>query len=305
MSTLWAVLLAVAAGASFAIGAYLQQDAASKRPEDESLSPKLLGKLATEKRWVGGIALDFLSYAFKAGALAFGPLLLVQPVLASNLIIAVPLSLRRHKLRIGAREWGGIALVAGGLVAAILFARPAQGQQLPSLLGWGVLFAGVAVVGAIVLAGGRRLRGTPRASAIAVAAAVLLATQGALLQATVMLFKGGIASAFTSWEPYAMAVASIGGLLLVQSAYQAGPLAASMPVIDVVNPLTAIAIGLALFGESIATGTLPLLGTLAGLGAMVAGIVVLDTSPTVHQAHRQEKTDQAETEEQESDEVAS
>lgn len=295
MSLLWASLLAVAAATTFALGAYLQQEVASKRPDDEALSLRLIGELATRGRWRAGIALDVVSFGFKALALAFGPLLVVQPVIVSNLLIAVPLSLRRHGLRMSRREWLGCALVAGGLAAVVLAARPGEGRALPSLLGWSVFFAVVAVAGAGALAVGRGLSGPRAAAAIAVAAALVLATQSGLMQATVVLFQRGPGAAFTSWEPYLLAVTSIGALVLVQSAYRAGPLAASMPVIHLVNPLTVVVIGIALYGESFATGTLPLIGAIGGLCTMVVGVVLLDTSPAVGRAHQREQKVKAQT----------
>jgi hypothetical protein len=49
-----------------------------------------------------------------------------------------------------------------------------------------------------------------------------------------------------------MGVVSLIALPLVQSAYQASPIAASTPVMDAANPIAGIAIGLALFDESVA-----------------------------------------------------
>lgn len=85
--------------------------------------------------------------------------------------------------------------------------------------------------------------------------------------------------------------ASIGGLLLIQSAFQAGPLAASMPVMDAVEPAVAIAAGVTLFGESVRTGW-PAGGVaLAGLLLLFAGIVLLDTSPLLKALYRRETAD--------------
>jgi uncharacterized membrane protein len=78
---------------------------------------------------------------------------------------------------------------------------------------------------------------------------------------------------------------SVGGLLLIQSAFQAGPLAASMPVIDSTEPAVAIAVGVALFGESLHLGRL--MGSLSVSGAVLTlvGIFLLDTSPTLRALH--------------------
>ncbi|RCW43232.1 hypothetical protein DFQ14_107121 [Halopolyspora algeriensis] len=292
------IIAALAAGACFAAGGVLQQREASTAPEGESLSPRLLLDLARDKVWLGGIAATAGSFLFKAIALAFGPLTLVQPLIVSELLFAVPVSVRRHRLRLGPREWSGIVAVGGGLILGIIAASPSRGDVLPPLSSWAAMLGAIVVLMAVSLLIGRRLSGPARASTFALAAVALLATQSALLAATVALFKQGIVTAFTAWQPYAMAVTSIVGLMLVQSAYQAGPLAASMPVMDTANPVISIAIGVLVFGESINTGVWHLAGAAGGLALLLTGIIVVDTSPLVHRVQQVEQQQQAETDEQ-------
>lgn len=290
------IIAALAAGACFAVGGVLQQREASTRPQRESLTPKLLADLARDKVWLGGIGATAGSFLFKSIALSFGALTLVQPLIVSELIFAVPISVRRHHLRLGRREWAGILSVGGGLAIGILSASPSQGNPLPPLPLWGAALGGVVLLMSASLAIGRRLHGPARATLYALGAVGILAAQSALLAATVALFKQGVLAGFTSWQPYAMAIASIAGLTLVQSAYQAGPLAASMPIMDTANPAISIAIGVAIFGESINTGVWHLAGTGLGLLLLLSGVVIVDTSPLVHRVQRVEDQQQRETE---------
>lgn len=283
------VVAGLAAGLCFALGGVLQQQEASRRPEDESLTPGLLLQLARRPVWLAGIGLAAASYGFKSLALAFGPLSVVQPLIAAEIIFAVPLSVRRHGRRLHAREWTAAGAVALGLAIGIYAAAPQTGDPLPPAGSWVLALGAVVVIAGTAVVVGRRLRGAPRASLFALAAAALLAAQGALLSATVAQFKGGVAAGFSSWEPYAMAVAAIAGTTLVQSAYQAGPLAASMPVMDAANPAIAVSLGVVLLGESVRTGLLPLLGTGVGIALLVGGIVALDTSPLVRRVQREEQ----------------
>ena len=100
--------------------------------------------------------------------------------------------------------------------------------------------------------------------------------------------RHSIGHTFLTWQPYALIVASFTGLFLVQNAYQAGPLAASMPVMDAVLPMVSIGLGVGLFGEHIRTTLFGLTGAAAGVVALVVGIVILDTSPVVRRQQRQE-----------------
>ncbi len=90
-----------------------------------------------------------------------------------------------------------------------------------------------------------------------------------------------------------MAAAAILGLLLVQSAYESGPLATSMPVVDAVDPSVAILFGVALFHEHIRTG-IWLVGIGVAIASLLGGIVLLDTSPVIQclqKAEHQRRTD--------------
>lgn len=283
-----AVIAALAAGASFAFAGLLQQHAASLKPSDESLSPKLLLSLAQEPVWLGGIALAVLSYAFQALALSFGPLTLVQPLIVSELIFALPVSARLHGLRLGRREWLAAAAVAIGLVVAVVSASPKEGDPMAPVGEWLVVLVGVGALVAFALLVGRRLGSTWRASSYALAGAATLGTQSAVFDATIALLRHDGFGMLANWQPYALIVLSIGGLLLVQSAYQAGPLAASLPVINGFEPAVAVVLGMTLFHEPISTGPLRYLGMGAGIVSVVTGIVLLDTSEVVKRVHEKE-----------------
>ncbi len=52
-----------------------------------------------------------------------------------------------------------------------------------------------------------------------------------------------------------------------------------MPVIDATEPAVAVTVGVAVFGETVRTGTLSLTLAAVGVAVLLAGIVLLDTSP--------------------------
>lgn len=294
-STVIAAVAALAAGAALAATGVLQQRVASTRPEREQLSPRILVSLARSPMWLAGIGIAVLSYAFQAVALAFGPLALVQPLIVSELIFAIPVSVRLRGIKLRRREWAGIAAVVVGLVVGIAAAYPHGGNPLPPLTSWGIALGAVVVVAALSVGIGRQMEGPVQASLYALAGALIMALQSSLFAATIALFKQGLLPVFTSWQPYTLIPVSIGGMLLVESAYQAGPLAASMPVMDAVLPSAGIALGVGLFGEQIRTGVLNLFGTFVGLGLLFFGIVNLDRSPVVRRLERMEEKEQPDT----------
>ncbi|MFI2435849.1 DMT family transporter [Streptomyces sp. NPDC018693] len=284
-----AVLAALAAGACFAVAGVLQQRAASRRPDSETLSWRLLRQLARQPLWLTGIGLAVLAYGFQSLALAFGPLSLVQPLIVSELVFAIPLSARLARTRLGAREWGGILAVTGGLALALATARPHGGVRPAVGLGpwlWTVAAVGVVVLAALAVR--RWAGGTWRASSTALAAGVVMGFQSVLLGVTVSRLEREPLSVVTAWQTYLLVLVSVWGLLLIQSSFQEGPLAASMTVFDTTEPAVAIAAGTALFGETLHHGWPTSVFTALGVALALFGIVRLDSSPVVVALHRQE-----------------
>lgn len=275
----------------FAVAGVMQQWVASARPDTEALRARLLGRLARDPLWLGGIGLAVVAYGFQSLALAFGPLSLVQPLIVAELIFAVPLSARVHRLRLGRREWSGTLAVAAGLALALVSARPHGGDpRAAGLSAWLVTVGAIAAVVCGALAAARVATGPRRASATALAAGAVMGTQSVLLAATVERLRHGPFTALTAWQTYALVAASAGGLLLIQSAFQQGPLAASMPVLDATEPVVAVTVGVFLLDESIRTGLPVSVVTVAGLALVAAGIAALDTSPVIAAAHGRHRT---------------
>jgi drug/metabolite transporter (DMT)-like permease len=286
-----AVLCALGAGGSFAAGGVLQQRAASARPEGESLSFRLIVDLAHDPMWLLGIGFAILSYVLEGIALSYGPLVLVQPLIVTELLFALPVSVRWRGMRMSSREWLGTLSVAGGLTLGLVCAAPAAGRPEAPIGEWIVALGVLGGTTFVAVSVGRRHKGPLRSSLYALGAALVLGAQAALFKASVARFEKGLVPALESWELWAMFAAAILGLLLVQSAYQAGPLATSMPVVDAIDPAAAIVFGIVLFHEHVRTG-IWLVGVGAGIVMLLAGILLLDTSPLIHCLQNVERRDQ-------------
>ena len=241
-SILISVFAAIAAGMALAATGVLQQRAASSRPADEQFSLRMLARLAHNKIWLMGIGAAVLSYGFQALALAFGPLALVQPLVVSELLFAVPISAKLRGIHLGKRAWTAVGIVVAGLAIGIASAHPRKANPLVPFSLWAYALVGIAVLVALALLIGHRLSGPAKASMFALAGASVMALQSALYKATITALERDKLGVFTHWQAYALIIASFLGLYLVQNAYQAGPLAASMPVMDAVLPTVAIAL---------------------------------------------------------------
>ena len=95
-----AVVAALCAAFCFALGSLIQQGAA-RQTDAPALRLGLLVALARQRRWLGGMAATVLAFAIQAVALAFGPLALVQPLVATEVLFALPMIARRNRLPLG------------------------------------------------------------------------------------------------------------------------------------------------------------------------------------------------------------
>jgi len=275
------VIAALAAGCTFAVGSVLQQSAAREAPLSVSMSWRLLVDLAHRRKWLIGIGCDVGSFAMQAVALAFGPLALVQPLLVTGLLFAVPMAVRWRGRRLGATEWAGTIAVGAGLAMFLAAASPSDGSPTTSWERWVLMMiavGGLMVVG--ILLGGAV--GPPlQASAYALSAGAAFGLLAALTKTSTHLLGEGASVFFTSWQPYMMAVVAVAGAIVQQSAFQAGPLPLSLPVMDAVEPTVAVLIGVFAFSEQLSTTPDALAFIALGICLLVAGIVTLDRSPVV------------------------
>jgi hypothetical protein len=96
------------------------------------------------------------------------------------------------------------------------------------------------------------------------------------------------AGVLASWEPYALGAAGILGGLFGQSAFNAGPLSLSLPVIDTVEPTAAVVLAAVVFRESLAQTPWELAVQLAGAATAVGGVALLSHSCVVLTEDRRE-----------------
>ena len=276
-----AVIAALAAGCMFAVGAVLQQSAARESPLEKSLSIRLLWDLAHRPRWVLGIASDAGSFALQALALAHGPIALVQPLLVTSVLFAVPLAVQLRGMRLGAQDWLGTVAVGGGLALFLVSASPQAGEPKTTFARWMLILIAVGGLMALGVIVGETLHGPFRASMFALSAGAAFGLLAALTKTSTWLLGQGASTFFTAWQPYAMLGVAIAGAIVQQSAFQAAPLPASLPVMDSAEPTVAVLIGVFAFGEGLGTSILSLTGEAAGIVALLAGIVLLDRSPVM------------------------
>ena len=234
--------------------------------------------------WVGtGAAL--VGYAFQALALASGSLLLVQPLLVSALLFVLPLGVRLSRQRVRPSDWGWALLLTAALTVFILVGRPREsvGQHPASALAWTVVFAVALplVIGCTL--GARRTTGRLRASLLAAPVAVLLGLTAVLTKVcTHRIAVSGWHGLLTVPAPYVFVLLAVSVTVLQQSAFNAGALQASVPVMVVGEPVVAVLIGVIVLGEGLTVHGLAAPALIAAISAMTAATIALARGSGAH-----------------------
>ena len=157
----------------------------------------------------------------------------------------------------------------------LIVGDPTEGKDFASPRAWVVaaLVLGPIIVGCTVAA--MRTRNTARAVLLALATALIYSLTAVLTKSAVTELGEGLGAFVTSWEPYAGLAAGAVALLLNQSAFQAGELQASLPMLTAAEPVVGSVLGFLMLDELLtARGavewTAVVLSAVVTIGAVVA-----------------------------------
>jgi hypothetical protein len=299
------VLLALLGAMLFAVSASLQQHSArgtarrmvAARPRAAGRTgrgafpglkppplPKLVIGVAREPLWWLGWSAGAGGFGAQALALHLGSIAVVQALIVTQLLFALPLSAMFTGRRPLRRDWWGAAAVCAGLVVLVTLhagVRPSPGRRSQV---WLVVIVGAGLV-ALLLVTARLLRSRPQARtvALAVAAGICFA-----MTAVFLVFAGddvsryGLPAAAFGWPPAGLVASTAVGTVLVQSAFAGGALPTALTAMTITDPVASWIAGVVVFnaGPAVDAGVL---GASAAAGVLIAsGVGLLATSPTLH-----------------------
>lgn len=270
----------------YALASVLQQRGAAAQPAEDALRLTLLARLLQNRVWLLGLGCDVVGYVLQFIALGHGPLVIVQPLLVCGLLFALPIGAAWAGRRLRRRDWLAAVLVCAGLAVFLGVAEPAAGHSDVSSVAWVALLASTG--GAALLLVGLSLGRHPwqRAVLLSAAAGVVYGASAALTKTSSHLLDAGVFHLVDHWQPYVLLVAAVGGMVLAQSAFQAGSLDASLPMMTVVDPIVSIVIGAVAFGETISSGPPAVVLEVIALIAMSGGVFLLARAEAVRSVHQ-------------------
>ena len=281
-----AVGLALLAAATFAVSTSVQHHAAEAAPDSAQGLLGLLGYLVRRPLWLLGQLLGTCAFALHASALHAGPIAVVQPIVVSGIVWAVPARAAISRRLPSATEVRAVTITAFGLAVFLVASNPTTGQKATlGLATVGLVCLGV-LAGAAAEVAASRVTGDPRRRAfwLGVMAGVLFGLVAGLLKLSLQEANdSGIGGMLVTWPPYALLVAGAGGVLTNQRAYRIAGLSASMPALNIVNGLTSLVFGFTVFGEVPRHSPLFVVIEAGALACMAGGLWLLVQMEEAHQ----------------------
>lgn len=251
-----AIVLATAAAFCLALGTHFQQYAVATMTP----GPK---RRAT---WITGLGLMGMVTVLNVIALGLGPVAIVQPIGAISLVFAALIGRRHFGLQLGAPLLISIGVTMFGVFAFVTTSAQFSHELVTTeeSINWLLaILVALSVFGALFAFG--RAGHIPRV----VMTGIIFGTVAA---ATHVLAKTAVAGGLPAFDllgsRWWMVLAAVGlasavGFWLVQTAYACGPAETVLAGLTVIDPIVAVVIGAAFFGEY------------AGLTPMAVGLLLL------------------------------
>lgn len=151
------ILLALACAVVTQLGFLLKHKGANQAPSVDVRHPLRSGKaLFGQRCFAIGMGTALVAWIFHVAAMAFAPLSVVQAVLSTGVVILAALAQRVFGMRVGRRQWAGVAMTAFGLFLLVTTLPTTHGAHSAySLLPMLGFEGGLLVLGALLISGTR------------------------------------------------------------------------------------------------------------------------------------------------------
>jgi drug/metabolite transporter (DMT)-like permease len=274
------VLLSVFAAGLAGCGFVLQQHAAQQVQDAQFLRFGLIARLLRNRRWLAGIAIMVTGYLGQAWTLGHLELSVTEPLITTSLLFALILAVPLSGQALRKTEIAGALLLSAG-VAGLSLTRTVKAPSASFGLSthWPAEVF-IALIAAFLVLLGRKRSGAARAALTGTAAGLMLGIADAFTRRSVLIIDGKYPLHLLDHPTgYAAVLASIIGLWLMQNAFNAAPLHASLPAVTAAEPFAGIVLGVLVFGDRVGTSPLLVVVQIIGFIAMVTGVIVVARAP--------------------------
>lgn len=246
------VILALLAAMLFALAATLWQRAALSLEGVSVRHPLSFLVLLTQWVWLLGLAAQIIGVALQAAALDRGRVSIIQPLLVTTVIWALPLGYYLTHQVIGRREVIGAAIIIVGLAGYGSFGDPAAGVDDAPGADWTASIIVIALACVALLLFANRGTLTTRAAVLGAIAGMLYGLSATLMKpVTENLHTDGLGDVIAGWEFWVWITAGIVGFLFQQLSLATGKLVPSVATVSVANPLISVLLGALVLQETL------------------------------------------------------
>ena len=263
-----AALLAVGAAFFIAIGDVIHQRSAHEVTDEPVSHVALFMRLLRDGQWWLGSLVAAAGFGLQAAALGFGSVLLVQALLVTSLLFALPINARLTHRSVTRWEWTWAALLAASVAVIVTVGNPTAGHSRASLQTWTAVIAVLGPALVLCVVGARVWSGPVSAVLLAVVSGTLWGLFAVLTKGVVDRLDHGIWALLRTPELYAWAAVAIAGTAWQQSAFRAGSLTASLPTMTVTEPVVGSVLGIVVLSETLRPGD-------AGWLTLIVAVVVM------------------------------
>jgi drug/metabolite transporter (DMT)-like permease len=270
-----AALLALGAAFFIAIGDVIHQRTAHEVTDEPVSHVQLFLRLLRDGQWWLGSVVAGVGFALQAAALGFGSVLLVQALLVTSLLFALPISARLSHRRVSRWEWTWAALLAAAVAVIVTVGNPTAGHSRASLETWTAVIAVLGPALVLCVVGARIWSGPVSAVLLAVVSGALWGVFAVLTKGVVDRIDDGVWALLRTPELYVWVLVAIAGTSWQQSSFRAGALTATLPTMTVTEPVVGSVLGVVVLGETLRPGDAGWLTLIVAVAVMVVATVAL------------------------------
>jgi len=270
-----AALLALGAAFFIAIGDVMHQRSAHEVTDEPVSHLALFTRLLRDRQWWLGSLVAGAGFALQAAALGLGSVLLVQALLVTSLLFALPIHARLSRRRVSRWEWLWAALLAASVVVIVIVGNPTAGHSRASIETWTAVVAVLGPALVLCVLGARVVKGPASAVLLGVVSGALWGLFAVLTKGVVDRLDDGLLALLRTPELYVWALVAIAGTAYQQASFRAGSLTASLPTMTVAEPVVGSVLGVVVLGEALRPGEAGWLTLVVAVAAMVLATAAL------------------------------
>ena len=271
-----AAVLALISAACFALAAALQQLGQFRLAAEGRRVEGVGGLLAliAVPVWLLGTLVLFAGYGTQGAALDRGRLVVIQPLLVTTIVWALPFGHWLTHQTVVRRQIVGAAVVVLGLSLFVLVGDPDQGTDNASTRSFVIAMLAVTLVVAALLIW---LRGKTapelRAAVLGVCAGLFFGLSATFTKPVLNDLHVSIGEAAGDWRTWALLGFGFIAFVIQQLSLATGQLAPAMATVSVSNPAISVLLGIALFEERLTRPPWHVAVAVAALLMALAGAV--------------------------------